>query len=107
MLEGEVLVPGTLFIPTSLGRRCHSMKRKEGPGLQSRCQEVAMGQWREGELQRCCGVSGPLWGPKDTEASSGGENPRSEHAKARKRHTFRIKATEIRRDGERGREGVG
>lgn len=75
MLEGEVLVPGTLLIPTSLGRRCRSMKRKEGPGLQSRCQEVAMGQWREEELKRCCGVSGPLWGPKDTEAASGGKTP--------------------------------
>lgn len=56
------------------------------------------------ELERCCGVSGPLWDPKDMEASFGGENPRSEHAKAR---DIQKKATETSRDGERGREGVG
>lgn len=80
MLEGEVLVGDTLLTPTSLGRDSHSVRRREGPGLQSGGQEVAVGQR---ELERCCGVSGPLWDPKDTEASFGGENPRSEHAKAR------------------------
>lgn len=52
------------------------------------------------ELERCCGISDPLWDPKDTGASFGGENSRSGHAEARKRHQ---RPAEMEREAEKGR----
>lgn len=77
---------------SSLGRSSHWGLRATVWG-----QEVAMGQR---ELERCCGIPGPLWDSKDPGASSGGENSRSRHAKAGKRQQ---RPAEMEREAEKRR----